>query len=55
MVVLVERGPTNIGGEMLRCRWQRLQPREDLIQTCHLRASWIVYAIGTKHIELKKF
>ena len=28
MVVLVGRGATNIGGEMLRCRW-RLEPRED--------------------------
>jgi len=30
MVVLVGRGAANIGGEMLRCRWQRLQPREDI-------------------------
>ena len=30
MVVLLGRGATNIGGEMLRCRWQRLQPGEDV-------------------------
>jgi hypothetical protein len=31
MVDQVGSGATNIGGEMLRCRWQRLQPREDVI------------------------
>jgi len=30
MVVLVGRGATNVCGEMLRCRWQRVQPREDV-------------------------
>jgi len=30
MVDLVGRGTRNIGGEMLRCRWQRLQPRDDV-------------------------
>ena len=31
MVVLPGRGATNIGGEMLRYCWQRVQPREDII------------------------
>ena len=31
MVVLLGRCATYTGGEMLRCRWQQVQPKEDVI------------------------